>query len=74
MKEQHEHHFPLRRLSVGDAASVRNFGHGPKWVAGEVTILNGHCLMKFSSHMVERHIDHIRVPTSSFQVWSFPQS
>ena len=62
MKEHHDNNFSGRQLSVGDHVSARNFGHGPKWVSGTVTKVNGPLSYEVQlthGQIVRRHVDHL---------------
>ena len=59
-----DRHSKSRTLEVGDAVYVRNFGTGPKWLAGELLERRGPVSFTVwleDGRLLRRHVDHLRI-------------
>ena len=65
---QKKNHYAQREFQVGDAVFVRDFPSGKQWLTGSVIEVRGplsyHVTLS-DGRIIRRHIDHIRIRTSS---------
>ena len=67
-KKNHDVHSKQREFRVGDIVFVRDFPSGKRWLTGSVTEVRGplsYHITLSDGRVVRRHIDHIRIRTSS---------
>ena len=68
-KANHDRSAKLRVFNVGDAVFVRNPQGTPAWWEGVIEKLTGPLSYKVKLNddtILNRHVDHIRIPTTRF--------
>ncbi|XP_048590142.1 uncharacterized protein K02A2.6-like [Nematostella vectensis] len=67
-KKQHDNLVPLREFQVNDPVFVKNFSYGPKWLCGTIIQQSGpvsYVVQLSSGGVFRRHVDHLRLRTST---------
>ena len=63
-KMNHDYHAKERALHVGTTVYIKNFGRGPKWLAGRITGINGplsYNIQLLDGRVMKRHQDHVKL-------------